>query len=208
MPNDPLRADLGSFLTAHEAELIDFRRDMHAHPELGYHEHRATRRIALRLAAAGLRPMILPKGTGLIADIGDNTGGSPLVALRADLDALPLSDEKQVSYRSTVPNACHACGHDVHTTIVLGAGLFLAQQAAAGRLPGRVRLIFQPAEEVAGGALDVMAAGGPHLRAALRPAPGHREGRGAQRPHHRRLRPHYRPGHRAGRSYRPAPFDC
>jgi amidohydrolase len=160
MPNDPLRADLCSFLTAHEAELIDFRRDMHAHPELGYHEHRATRRIALRLAAAGLRPMILPKGTGLIADIGDNSDGSPLVALRADLDALPLSDEKQVSYRSTVPNACHACGHDVHTTIVLGAGLFLAQQAAAGRLPGRVRLIFQPAEEVAGGALDVMAAGG------------------------------------------------
>ena len=160
MPNDPLRADLCSFLSAHEAELIDFRRDMHAHPELGYHEHRATRRIALRLAAAGLRPMILPKGTGLIADIGDNSDGSPLVALRADLDALPLSDEKQVSYRLTVPNACHACGHDVHTTIVLGAGLFLAQQAAAGRLPGRVRLIFQPAEEVAGGALDVMAAGG------------------------------------------------
>jgi len=55
MPNDALRADLGSFLTAHDAELIDFRRDMHAHPELGYHEHRATRRIALRLAAAGLR---------------------------------------------------------------------------------------------------------------------------------------------------------
>jgi len=160
MLNDALRADLGSFVTAHEAELIEFRRDMHAHPELGYHEHRATRRIALRLAAAGLRPMILPKGTGLIADIGDNTGGEPLVALRADLDALPLSDEKQVSYRSTVPNACHACGHDVHTSVVLGAGLFLAQQAAAGRLPGRVRLIFQPAEEVAGGALDVMAAGG------------------------------------------------
>jgi amidohydrolase len=159
MPNDALRADLGSFLTAHDAELIDFRRDMHAHPELGYHEHRATRRIALRLAAAGLRPMILPKGTGLIADIG-GCGDGPLVALRADLDALAISDEKQVSYRSTVPSACHACGHDVHTTIVLGAGLFLAQQAASGRLPGRVRLIFQPAEEVAGGALDVMAAGG------------------------------------------------
>jgi len=192
MPNDPLRADLCSFLTAHEAELIAFRRDMHAHPELGYHEHRATRRIALRLAAAGLRPMILPKGTGLIADIGDNSDGSPLVALRADLDALPLSDEKQVSYRSTVPNACHACGHDVHTTIVLGAGLFLAQQAAAGRLPGRVRLIFQPAEEVAGGALGRDGRGrhrlgGPHLRPALRPAPGRRKGRGAQRPYHRRL---------------------
>ena len=82
------------------------------------------------------------------------------MALRADLDALPISDEKQVPYRSTVPNVCHACGHDVHTTVALGAGLFLARQAAAGRLPGRVRLIFQPAEEVPGGALDVLAAGG------------------------------------------------
>jgi amidohydrolase len=82
------------------------------------------------------------------------------VALRADLDALPISDEKQVPYRSTVPNVCHACGHDVHTAVVLGAGLFLARQASAGRLPGRVRLIFQPAEEVPGGALDVLAAGG------------------------------------------------
>ena len=132
MPNDPLRADLCAFLTAHEAELISFRRDMHAHPELGYHEHRATRRIALRLAAAGLRPMILPKGTGLIADIGDSRDCGPLVALRADLDALPLSDEKQVSYRSTAPNACHACGHDVHTTIVLGAEPYPPGQPARG----------------------------------------------------------------------------
>ena len=82
------------------------------------------------------------------------------MALRADLDALPISDEKNVPYRSTVPNACHACGHDVHTTILLGAGLFLARRAAANRLGGRVRLIFQPAEEVPGGALDVLAAGG------------------------------------------------
>ena len=115
--------------------------------------------MALRLAAAGLRPVILPKGTGMIVDIGD-APAAPLVALRADLDALPLSDEKQVPYRSTVPNVCHACGHDVHTTIVMGAGLFLASLAAQGRWKGRVRLIFQPAEEVPGGALDVMAAGG------------------------------------------------
>ncbi len=138
---------------------MDFRRDLHAHPELGYHEHRTTRRVALRLAAAGLRPVILPKGTGMLVDIGD-APAAPLVALRADLDALPLSDEKQVPYRSTVPNVCHACGHDVHTTIVMGAGLFLASLAAQGRWKGRVRLIFQPAEEVPGGALDVMAAGG------------------------------------------------
>jgi amidohydrolase len=159
MPHREVPGELDEFLAAHEAELIEFRRDLHAHPELGYHEHRTTRRVALRLAAAGLRPVILPKGTGMLVDIGPAAGG-PLVALRADLDALPISDEKQVPYRSTVPNVCHACGHDVHTTVVLGAGLFLARQAAAGRLPGRVRLIFQPAEEVPGGALDVLAAGG------------------------------------------------
>ncbi|MBO0808761.1 MAG: amidohydrolase, partial [Actinobacteria bacterium] len=133
---------------------------MHAHPEVGYHEHRATRRLALRLSAAGLRPVILPKGTGMLVDVGDGPPDGPAVALRADLDALPIADEKAVPYRSTVANACHACGHDVHTTILLGAGLFLAERAAAGQLPGRVRLIFQPAEEVPGGALDVLAAGG------------------------------------------------
>jgi amidohydrolase len=155
-----LPEELDEFLAAREDELIAFRRDMHAHPELGYHEHRATNRVAMRLAAAGLRPVVLPKGTGLIVDIGEQRSGGPLVALRADLDALPITDEKNVPYRSTVAGACHACGHDVHTTVLLGAGLFLADQASAGTLPGRIRLIFQPAEEVPGGALDVMAAGG------------------------------------------------
>ena len=160
MQERDLEGELDAFVTGHERELIDFRRDLHAHPEVGYHEHRTTRRVALRLAAAGLRPVTLPKGTGLVVDIGDPSATGPVIALRADLDALPISDEKNVPYRSTVPNACHACGHDVHTTILLGAGEFLARRAAAGRLHGRVRLIFQPAEEVPGGALDVLAAGG------------------------------------------------
>src|ERR1022692_4553969 len=160
MPDRDIPGELDEFLAAHEAELIEFRRDLHAHPELGYHEHRTTRRVALRLAAAGLRPVTLPKGTGLVADIGDPAAKAPVVALRADLDGLPIADEKNVPYRSPVPNACHACGHDVHTTILVGAGLFLARRAATGGLRGRVRLIFQPAEEVPGGALDVLAAGG------------------------------------------------
>ena len=84
----------------------------------------------------GLRPVILPKGTGMLVDIGSTRRRAPLVALRADLDALPLSDEKHVPYRSTVPNVCHACGHDVHTTVVMGAGLFLASLAAPGPLHG------------------------------------------------------------------------
>src|SRR5262249_15500171 len=154
-----LPEELDHFLATSEEELIAFRRDLHAHPELGYHEHRTTSRVSLRLAAAGLRPVILPKGTGLIADIGDPSAGDSLVALRADWDALPTNAEKTAPSPSTTPTACHACGHDVHTSVLLGAGLFLAGQAAAGALPGRVRLIFQPAEEVPGGALDVMAAG-------------------------------------------------
>ena len=153
-----LRGELDAFLGEREDELIAFRRDLHAHPELGFAEHRTTQRIIDRLRRAGLEPARLPRGTGLICDIG--SGDGPTVALRADIDALPLMDEKDVPYRSTVQGACHACGHDVHTTMVLGAGLFLAQQAEAGLLPGRVRLIFQPAEEVPGGALRVLEAGG------------------------------------------------
>jgi amidohydrolase len=172
MGEHDLEDELATFLARHEAELVDFRRDLHSHPEIGYHEHRTTRRVKLRLEAAGLRPVVMPKGTGLLVDIGGGLdrgglGGSsprsstgPVIALRADLDALPIADEKDVPYRSTVPGACHACGHDVHTTVLLGTGLFLARTAAAGALPGRVRLIFQPAEEVPCGALDVLAAGG------------------------------------------------
>jgi amidohydrolase len=148
--------DLDGFLARHEAELIHLRRHLHAHPELGREERESTALVARRLEAEGLRPRLLPTGTGLVCDVG--TGDGPVVALRADLDALPLQDEKHVPYRSTTPGVCHACGHDVHTTMLLGAGLALAGQAE--RLPGRVRLVFQPAEErIPGGALDVIAAG-------------------------------------------------
>src|SRR5215467_1217017 len=160
MAESDLVGELDAFLDGHRPELIEFRRDLHAHPEVGYSEHRTTRRIALRLEAAGLRPGVLPKGTGLIADIGGSQDDVPAVALRADIDALPIADEKNVPYRSLNAGACHACGHDVHTSILLGTGLFLARAAAAGALPGKVRLIFQPAEEVPGGALDVLATGG------------------------------------------------
>jgi amidohydrolase len=160
MAEHDLEGELDAFLAGHAPELIEFRRDLHAHPETGYHEYRTTRRIALRLEAAGLKPAILPKGTGLIVDIGDGPADARVVALRADIDALPINDEKDVPYRSLNRGACHACGHDVHTAILLGTGLFLARAAAARALPGKVRLIFQPAEEVPGGAIDVMAAGG------------------------------------------------
>jgi amidohydrolase len=161
MAGNDLAADLDAFLAENSDELIEFRRDLHMHPELAHAEYRTTRRVALRLAAAGLRPVIFPKGTGLYVDIGSDQNSyaeRPVVALRADLDALPMADEKDVPYGSTVTNVCHACGHDVHVTVLVGAALFLAAQAAGGQLPGRVRLIFQPAEETATGALDVIEA--------------------------------------------------
>jgi amidohydrolase len=153
---DDLTAALDAFLARYETELIGFRRDLHAHPEPSYAEHRTTRLVADRLAGAGLSPVVLGESTGLYADIGP---GGARVALRADLDALPMEDEKAVPYRSTVPGMCHACGHDAHTAMLLGAGLFLAERAASGRLAGGVRLIFQPAEETASGAKGVIAAG-------------------------------------------------
>jgi amidohydrolase len=153
---DDLAAALDAFLARHETELIEFRRDLHAHPEPAYAERRTTRLVADRLARAGLRPVLLPQTTGLYADIGE---GEPRIALRADMDALPMDDEKAVPYRSTAPGLCHACGHDAHTAMLAGAGEFLAGQAARGLLPGGVRLIFQPAEETASGARDVIAAG-------------------------------------------------
>lgn len=153
-----MTADLDAFLAKQRDRLVALRRDLHAHPELGGEEHRTTERVAAELVEAGLEPRTLPGGTGLLCDIGD---GPAVVGLRADLDALPLIDGKDVPYRSTIEGVCHACGHDVHTTVVLGTGLFLAEQARAGRLARGVRLVFQPAEEVLpGGALDVIAAGG------------------------------------------------
>jgi amidohydrolase len=145
---------LDRWLDEHGAGLITFRREMHQNPELGYEEHRTTARLAGALVAAGLHPHLLPTGTGLYCDIGT---GDRVVALRADIDALPLQDVKQVPYASAVPGVCHACGHDAHTTAVLGAALALASGPGLG---GRVRVIFQPAEEeVPGGALDAIDGG-------------------------------------------------
>ncbi|RMI45590.1 amidohydrolase [Streptomyces triticirhizae] len=139
------------------AELIAFRRDLHRHPELGNQEVRTTAVIKERLERAGLAPRVLDTGTGLVCDVTPPGGRGELLALRADLDALPIPDTKTVSYRSTVPGRAHACGHDVHATVVLGAGLVLARLAAEGRLTRPVRLLFQPAEEVLpGGATDAI----------------------------------------------------
>jgi amidohydrolase len=149
--------DLVSLLAPYADEIVDFRRDLHAHPETGHREVRTTARLAHRLERAGLTPTFLP-GTGLMCDLGPE---APAVLLRADIDALQLPDESGLAFASTNAGVSHACGHDVHTSALLGAGLVLAELHHRGLLPGRVRLVFQPAEEVMpGGSLDVIAAGG------------------------------------------------
>jgi amidohydrolase len=141
-----------AWLTSHGEELIDWRRDLHAHPEVAYAEYRTTERITLLLRSFGLQPRPLSVGTGVLVDIGT---GPDATALRADIDALPLPDAKRVGYASQHPGACHACGHDAHTAILLGVAAVLAEADRAGALPGRVRLIFQPAEERMPGGAEV-----------------------------------------------------
>ncbi|MGH4011530.1 MAG: M20 family metallopeptidase [Pseudonocardiaceae bacterium] len=146
---------LDGWLASHGAELVAWRRRIHAHPELAHQELGTTALITEQLAAAGLVPKLLPGGTGLICDIG---AGSRCVALRADIDALPLQETTGLPFASAVDGVMHACGHDAHTAILIGTALALA---SVPELPGRIRMIFQPAEEVMpSGALDVIAAGG------------------------------------------------
>ncbi|MEU8776675.1 amidohydrolase [Streptomyces sp. NPDC048606] len=162
LPGKPVRPELPGKLPDHlRAELIAFRRDLHMHPELGHQEFRTTAAIKARLEKAGLRPRVLKSGTGLICDVGTWDGVRPMLALRADIDALPIPDAKtHVAYRSTYPDRAHACGHDVHTAVVLGAGLVLADLDRQGLLPRPVRLLFQPAEEVLpGGATEAIESG-------------------------------------------------
>lgn len=150
-----LREHTDAWLVNHRDDLIAWRRHIHSQPELGRQEFATTQFVASHLAEAGLNPKVLPGGTGLTCDIGPELG--PRVALRADMDALPMTERTGAPYASRMPGVAHACGHDGHTAILLGAGLALA---SVPELPVGVRLIFQPAEELMpGGAIDAVAAG-------------------------------------------------
>lgn len=138
-------------------DLIEIRRNIHAEPELSWREERTTELMATHLDKANISVTLIDN-TGLYADIGPGDG--PIVALRADLDALPIDDTTDDPWKSTVPGVAHACGHDVHTAALLGAGLALAKAHDQVGLPHRVRLLFQPAEEyMPGGALKMMSSG-------------------------------------------------
>lgn len=149
-PHSPVR--LTSILDAARTILpwmINIRRDLHQHPELGLEEHRTSGRIQSLLNELEVEHIAGLAGTGVLGTIRGRKEG-PVVALRADMDGLPLHDAKEVPYKSRVPGKMHACGHDVHTTILLGAARLLSQRQ--DEFPGVVKLIFQPAEETVGGA--------------------------------------------------------
>jgi amidohydrolase len=125
-------------------ELIELRRDLHRHPELAFRETRTAAVAAERVEALGFRVHRGVGRTGVVAEIGS---GGPIVALRADMDALPIQESAGTDYRSTVDGVMHACGHDAHVAMLVGAARLLADMAARDLLPGTVRLLFQPSEE-------------------------------------------------------------
>ena len=150
---------IGASVASALPELIDFRRDLHAHPELARLENRTTEVVAARLERAGVRVQRLP-GTGLVAEVGAEQPAYR-VALRADMDALPVQERTGLPFASTTDGVTHACGHDVHVTALVGAMLALKviEQDLRERGTG-VRAIFQAAEEVMpGGAHEAIAAG-------------------------------------------------
>ncbi|HUS21154.1 MAG TPA: amidohydrolase [Aeromicrobium sp.] len=138
-------------------DLIELRRDLHAHPELAWMEERTTDVVASwmdKLDVAYRRW----DGSGLVAQLGP--ADAPAIALRADLDALPIRERTTVPWRSTVDGVAHACGHDIHTASLVGAAVALVDLERRGLLPVQVRLVFQPAEEaMPGGALKVLSLG-------------------------------------------------
>lgn len=124
------------------AHLVELRHDLHRHPELRFSEHRTAAILGERLRALGYRVRTGVGGTGIAATLDDGRPG-PTVLLRADMDALPIADQTTTDHRSENPGVTHACGHDVHMAVVLG----VAERLAAERMPGRLLVVFQPAEE-------------------------------------------------------------
>ncbi|MBI3760259.1 MAG: amidohydrolase [Chloroflexi bacterium] len=123
--------------------IVELRRDIHRQPELGFDVHRTADLVARTLGALGIETQTGVGKTGVVGYLGDGNG--PVVAIRADMDALPILEVNRVEYASQVPGKMHACGHDGHTSMLLGVAMLLAKE----KLPGQIRLIFQPSEEAA-----------------------------------------------------------
>ncbi len=139
-------------LAPYHDELVAMRRDLHANPELGLDVPQTAAFVARHLASYGIEVAEGIGGHGVVGTI-TGAGPGPTIALRADMDALPIEEAAEVAWRSRVPGRMHACGHDGHTTMLLGAARYLA---ASRRFKGRVHVVFQPGEEGAGGALAMI----------------------------------------------------
>ena len=145
----------GHFSTEAMESLIELRRDLHRHPELSWKEERTAGRLESALRGLGIMEINRVAGTGVIARIPGRERGAPVVALRGDIDALPIQEATGLPYASEVPGVMHACGHDVHATWAVGAGMLLAKQPARGD----VLIVLQPAEEVGNGAPAILESG-------------------------------------------------
>jgi amidohydrolase len=143
-----MRTGILDGLKAYEPELIEIRRDIHRHPETGFEETRTAKLVADRLRSWGIDVVEGIAKTGVVGTLQGKRPGQRAIGLRADLDALHIREVEGRDHRSTVPGKMHACGHDGHTTMLLGAARWLAQNPDFG---GRVHFIFQPAEEGLGG---------------------------------------------------------
>ena len=147
-----------SYLNSIEKKLIEFRRELHRYPELGFKEYETTNRIASLLESEGLQVTRFKETTGLMVEISGKSGRTgPLVLVRADIDGLPIKDLKSCDYKSRNEGVMHACGHDVHTTVVVG--LLLALNKLKSDLDFNVRVVFQPAEELGKGAESLIGQG-------------------------------------------------
>ncbi len=136
-------------------KIIAYRRELHQNPELSNHEFATTARLTRWLQEAGIRLLPLALKTGVVAEIGSGKG--PIIALRGDIDALPIDEIADVPFSSQNRGVMHACGHDFHTSVMLGAAHLL--KAREADLPGTVRIFFQPAEETFNGARHLIDAG-------------------------------------------------
>src|SRR5262245_14755970 len=139
-------------LRSHHAELTGIRRDIHAHPELGLETHRTADTVARLLKSWGIEVHRMVNGAGVVGVLRSGNGPRS-IGLRADMDALPIHERTGAAYRSGTSGVMHACGHDGHTTMLLGAARYLAETL---HFNGTVNFIFQPGEEGMGGALAML----------------------------------------------------
>ena len=151
-----MQSSMRAWLASHHAEFTAIRRDIHAHPELGLEERRTAALVAEKLRGWGVAVAQGVGGTGVVGTVTGRQPGQRAIGLRADMDALAIHEQTGLPYASTEPGKMHACGHDGHTTMLLGAARYLAEHPDFG---GTVHLIFQPAEEGRGGAHAMLADG-------------------------------------------------